>query len=238
MRNKLTSLTVVIVCIGLNGMVHGADDSKPVDTAAFKGTIRMVCIGDSITKGVGADRTVCYAALIKNALGGKWDVTNLGVTGATLLRNGDKPYHKLAPYAKALEIKPDVATIALGTNDSKPGNWSKKAEFEADYKTMIKELRNANSNVNVYCCLPPPVGANKWSMSGDVMKNEIIPLIRTIAKDTKCYTIDLYESLDGRNGFARQDLVHPNNDGHKLMAATVFKALTGRDITAEVPKNK
>lgn len=236
MPRTMYRLVAAIAFIGLLNTAHGAGDSKPVDAAAFKDTIRLACIGDSITKGVGADRTACYAALIKNALGSKWEVTNLGVSGATLLRNGDKPFHKLAQYATALAIKPDVATIALGTNDTKPGNWEKRAEFTADYKAMIADLRNANSNVIIYCCLPPPIGGNKWAMNGDVMKNDIIPLIRKIALDTNCHTIDLYEALDGKNGFAARDQVHPNNDGHKLMAAAVFKALTGRDMPAVPPK--
>lgn len=236
MRTPVTRLLAIISCVCVAFMAYGAGDSTPVNAADYKDTIRLACIGDSITKGVGADRELCYAALIRNALGSKWEVTNLGVSGATLLRNGDKPFTKLAQYAKALEIKPDVATIALGTNDTKPGNWGKKAEFEADYKAMIADLRKANSNVIIYCCLPPPIGGNKWAMNGDVLKNEIIPMIRKVAQEMKCHTIDLYGAFDGTNGFAPRDLVHPNNDGHKFMAAVVFRALTGKDMTAEAQK--
>lgn len=228
--------TATLACLGFLNTAFAADESKPVDAAAYTNTIRLACIGDSITKGVGANREVCYAALIQKALGSRWVVANLGVSGATLLRNGSKPYPKLPQYAQALELKADVATIALGTNDSKPDNWAKKAEFEADYKAMIEELRKANPKVIIYCCLPPPIGANKWSMNGEVMKNEIIPLIRKVAADTKCHVIDLHAAFDGKNGFAPKDLVHPNDEGHTLMAAAVYKALTGKDIPAEAPK--
>ncbi len=214
------------------GVVCGGDEPKPVDVAGFSEPIRVACIGDSITKGVAADRPLCYASLIGNALGAKWVVTNLGVTGATLLKKGDKSYFRLAQYQQALQLKPDVATIALGTNDSKPQNWCHKEEFEADYKSMIGDLRQANPKVIIYCCVPPPVGENKWAMSGAVVKDEIGPLVRKVAKDGNCGVIDLYAALEGKEGCV-PDNVHPNNAGHKWMAIAVFRALTGKALPEE-----
>ncbi|MEI6809074.1 MAG: GDSL-type esterase/lipase family protein [bacterium] len=231
MRRSMFQIAAAVLCLNLLNVAYGAGESMPVNVAAFKGTnaIRVACIGDSITCGP-------YPSMVQNALGSRWDVKNLGVSGSTMLRNGDKAFNKLGQFAQAIAMKPDVVTIALGTNDSKPGNWNKKAEFEADYKAMIAELRKANAKVIIYCCLPPPAGGNKWSISGDVIKNEIIPMIRKLAKETKCYTIDLYESLEGKNGFSGRDQVHPNGEGHKLLAATIVRALTGKDMPAEAPK--
>ena len=225
MYKKTIQLLALVTCLGFMNPVRAADDAKPYDTFGKREAIRMVCLGDSITQ-AGA-----YVSALQTALGKQWEVTNLGNSGATLLKKGDKPYSRLPQFAQAIQLKPDVVTIMLGTNDSKPGNWNNKAEFEADYKSMIDDLKKANRKVVIYCCVPPPAGGNKWSINGTVIKDEIGPLVRKVAKDTGCYVIDLQEPLTGKNVIP--DGVHPNVDGHKLMAASIYQALTGKPIPAE-----
>jgi len=225
MYKKTVQLLALVTCLGFMNAVRAADDAKPYDTFGKREAIRMVCLGDSITQ-AGA-----YVSALQTALGKQWVVTNLGNSGATLLKKGDKPYSRLPQFAQAIQFKPDVVTIMLGTNDSKPGNWTNKAEFEADYKSMIDDLKKANRKVVIYCCVPPPAGGNKWSINGTVIKDEVGPLVRKVAKDTGCYDIDLQEPLTGKNVIP--DGVHPNVDGHKLMAASIYQALTGKPIPAE-----
>lgn len=61
------------------------------ESLASKENIHLFCIGDSITEGVGAGHPSCYASLIGKSLGSRWVVKNLGVSGATMLKKGDKP---------------------------------------------------------------------------------------------------------------------------------------------------
>ena len=225
MYKKTIQLLALVTCLGFMNPVRAADDAKPYDTFGKREAIRMVCLGDSITQ-AGA-----YVSALQTALGKQWVVTNLGNSGATLLKKGDKPYSRLPQFAQAIQLKPDVVTIMLGTNDSKPANWSNKGEFEADYKSMIDDLKKANRKVVIYCCVPPPAGGNKWSINGTIIKDEVGPLVRKVAKDTGCYVIDLQEPLTGKNVIP--DGVHPNVDGHKLMAASIYQALTGKPIPAE-----
>lgn len=227
MYKNAMKFIALVACVGFVNPLRGADESKPYDTFGHHAAIRLVCIGDSITQAGG------YVAGLQTALGKPWEVTNFGVSGATLLKKGDKPYSRLAQYAQALQRKPDVATIALGTNDSKPQNWSHKEEFEADYKSIIEGLKKANHNVVIYCCVPPPAAGNKWGINGAIIKDEVAPLVRKVAKETSCYVIDLQEPLTGKNCLA--DGVHPNGEGHKLMAAAIYKALTGKPIPAGPP---
>lgn len=220
-------IPLLVVCLAFFGTVQALDDAKPFNTFGHREVIRMACIGDSITQ---AD---AYVSALRTALGKQWEVTNFGVSGATMLKKGDNPYNRLGQYGQAMQKKPDVATIMLGTNDSKPGNWAHKAEFEADYKAVIADLKKANPKVVIYCCVPPPAGGNKWGINGEVIKNEIQPMVRKLAKETNCYVIDLQEPLTGKNCIP--DGVHPNVDGHKLMAAAIYKALTGKPIPAAAP---
>lgn len=225
MYKKTIQLLALVTCLGFMNPVRAADDAKPYDTFGKREAIRMVCLGDSITQ-AGA-----YVSALQTALGKQWVVTNLGNSGATLLKKGDKPYSRLPQFAQAIQLKPDVVTIMLGTNDSKPANWSNKGEFEADYKSMIDDLKKANRKVVIYCCVPPPAGGNKWSINGTIIKDEVGPLVRKVAKDTGCYVIDLQEPLTGKNVIP--DGVHPNVDGHKLMASSIYQALTGKPMPAE-----
>ena len=206
----------------------GADDAKPADAADKQPRIRLACLGDSITEGIGPGKHACWVTLVRNALGKTWEVKNYGSGGATLLKKGNKPYHTLNEFKLVLTNKPDVVTIALGTNDSKPPNWKFKQEFAADYADMIAEIRKVNPNVRIYCCLPPPAFPGNWGISDATIKDEIIPLIRQVAKDANCAVIDLYTPLIGKAEFA-PDRVHPKAKGHLVMAATIYRSLTGQD---------
>ena len=207
----------------------GKGDSTPVNVADYPGVIQLACIGDSITAGVGAGNDTKYPARLSAALGAKWEVHNFGVSAATMLKKGNKPYDKLAEFTKAIDLKPDVVTIMLGTNDSKPDNWKNKDEFAPDYKDMIAQFKKANPKVRIYCCLPIPAYPGKWGINDATIKGEIVPLVRKVAKDTESDVIDLYTPMIGKGEFV-PDSVHPNGDGHAVMAKAIFKALTGKDM--------
>lgn len=236
MNKNMMRLTAALagLCLGLANGVQGAGDSKPVDVSGYPGPIRLACIGDSITAGVKA-KGAAYPDVLMKVLGDQWQVHNFGVSGATMLRKDGASFSAKPQYAKALDLKPDVATIALGTNDSKLPIGKDNADFEADYKAMIAELRKANPKVIIYCCLPPPAFPGKWGIKDAVIKGEIIPLILKVAQDTGCNVIDLYAALDGKKELV-PDTVHPGPDGQKRLAAAVYEALTGKKIPAEVGK--
>ena len=83
-------------------------------------------------------------------LGAKWDVKNFGVSGTTLLKNGDNPYQRQNAFHRAKELNPDVVVIALGTNDTKPQNWKHfKEHFEADYKDMVLQFADLPAKLPV-----------------------------------------------------------------------------------------
>ena len=49
----------------------------------------------------------------------KFEVLNLGVSGRTMMKNGDFPYWNEQAYQDALNSEADVVIMMLGTNDSK-----------------------------------------------------------------------------------------------------------------------
>ena len=96
--------------------------------------IKVACVGDSITAGGhSGGPNFTYPAQLQQVLDksfpGKYDVQNLGASGATLLMSGDSPYWIRAEYAEFVKQQWDIVVIMLGTNDSKdkgdhgPHNW-------------------------------------------------------------------------------------------------------------------
>ena len=203
--------------------------------------IRVACVGDSITFGSGIKdrRHDSYPAVLGRWLGSGWDVRNFGVSGATLLKKGDRPYFKQKDHAEALAFKPDVVVIMLGTNDSKhrgPGsldadkavdNWQYKGDYIPDYEELIGEFRKANPEVKIYVCLPTPCFPGRWGINNKTIQDEIIPMVRKVAHAEHARIIDLNAALAGK-GNLFPDTVHPNPAGAKLMAATIYQALTGK----------
>ena len=99
--------------------------------SAQKKQIRIACVGKSITYGAGVkDREKnSYPAQLQSLLGDGYNVTNFGVSARTLLRKGNYPYWNEEAFHNALNSRPDVVFILLGTNDSKGMNRPFYNEF-------------------------------------------------------------------------------------------------------------
>ncbi len=209
-------------------------------TCPAVGTIRIACVGDSITYGSRLqDRTNnAYPVRLGHWLGTDYDVRNFGVSGATLLHQANKPYFKESAYANALAFHPDILVVNLGANDSKhPGdgsldatnavdNWQYHASYVEDYEEMIAAFRQRNPAVKVYVCFPTPDFPGRWGINDRTILEEMIPLIRTVAADTRATIIDLHAALTNQPGLF-SDTVHPTDAGAKVMAAAIYQSLTG-----------
>jgi lysophospholipase L1-like esterase len=66
------------------------------DNAFMK--IKVACVGDSITQGVGTILAKSYPKQLGIFLGSEFEVGNFGISGATMLRGGDKPYSQQLEY--------------------------------------------------------------------------------------------------------------------------------------------
>src|SRR3954471_24441323 len=236
MRGVFRILFVGMLVAAAGGMRRPA---RAVEAQAGPGdgtrTTRVACVGDSITAGSGLKNkgVEAYPSQLDNMLGDGWAVTNFGVSGATMLNKGDRPYTKQKAYQAALESEPDVVVIMLGTNDSKPQNWRYKDEFAADAKALIASFAALPSKPRVYIAHPVPVARELYGISDPPVKEEQ-PWIDAVARETGATVIDLYTPLaDKPECFP--DGVHPNAAGASIMAKVVAKALTGRDYDGPLP---
>ncbi|MCE9611453.1 MAG: hypothetical protein K8R23_14750 [Chthoniobacter sp.] len=208
-----------------------AAPAKPVAVQDFPEPIRVACVGDSITQGVGAGAN-SYPVQLGKLLGEKWKVGNFGVSGTTMLKKGDNPYFKQSAFTNAQGMKPNVVIIMLGTNDTKPQNWKSKEDYAADYREMVETFQKLESKPRVYVCRPCPVIANgNWGINEPNVL-ELIPVIDKLAAEMKLDVIDMHAALAGHPEFI-PDRVHPNADGAGAMAKAAFRALTGKDEPAK-----
>ncbi|MCJ8165880.1 GDSL-type esterase/lipase family protein [Pontibacter sp. E15-1] len=208
-----------MVSIGLVALLMSFFHVLP---ALAQAKIKVACVGNSITEG--ASLTETYPQKLQKLLGEEYEVRNYGIGGRTLLKKGDFPYWKEAKYADVLAWNPDIVLIKLGTNDSKPQNWQYKDEFVRDYKKFVKSFKKLPADPQVYVCYPVPVFEDKWGINEAVVKNEVLPAVKKIARKTRVKTIDLYTPFLGK-GTLTKDGIHPNDEGAALIAREVYKAL-------------
>lgn len=224
---------LLIACVSIQTtFAADAPTATPIDVAAYSGVIKLACVGDSITQGVGAEKGKSWPDQIQAMLGDKWQVRNFGVSGSTLLNSGDKPYQKEGAFKKAIEFTPDVVVIILGTNDTKPQNWKHKDSFTADYQDLIGKFTALASKPKIFISYPPYIaGKGNFGISEENTVAEF-PLIDAAAKATGAGVIDVHAALVGKDALI-PDRVHPNNDGMTAIATAVFKALTGKAPAAK-----
>jgi acyl-CoA thioesterase I len=201
--------------------------SAPVDPSNYILPVRVACVGDSITQGIGAEQGKSYPNQLQGILGPKWKVWNFGVSGRTVLKKGDHPYWDGNEIYNAKSYQPDVVVIMLGTNDTKPQNWSHRQDFVADYKDLVENFKTLASKPRVFICRPCPVfGEGNYGINESNLKIEM-PLIDQIAAEEKIDVIDVHAALDSKPDLL-PDRVHPNSVGAGLIAGTVASGLTGK----------
>lgn len=191
----------------------------------------VACVGDSITYGWGIPDRLRdgYPAQLERMLkefDPAWEVQNFGVSGATLLSKGDRPYIRESAYQSALASSPDIVIIKLGTNDSKPQNWAYASEYVSDYTAMIETFRALPSGPVVWICKPVPAFYLNFNIRPEVIRDEILPMIDAISAQTGAPLIDLYTAFQDYSVLF-PDGIHPNAEGAGLMAETILPHLTG-----------
>ena len=203
--------------------------------AAQKKVIKIACIGNSITYGVGTRNPAkdSYPAVLGQMLGDGYEVRNFGVSARTMLMKGDNPYMKEERYRQALDYNPDIVTIKLGTNDTKPQNWRYKSDFKKDMETMIRTLRALPSKPEIYLCYPIPAYAVQWGINDSIIVHGVMPVINRLAAKYGLKVIDLHTPLTGmKECFA--DNVHPNEKAAVRIAQAIYRQLTGEEPPAHV----
>jgi len=226
--NRLVPCSIACALLGL--LAGCASHRRPALHASdYQGIIRVACVGDSITYGAGVENRESnnYPAVLGRLLGSRYEVRNFGVSGATLLKQGDKPYWNEPAFREVTGFDPQVVVLMLGTNDTKPQNWKYGKEFAADLRAMLDYFAGLPAHPKIWVGLPVPVYQTQWGINEATLKGEIIPLIERVAEEKNVPTIDLHTALSNCPQYF-PDHVHPNAAGAGTMSMTVFTAFKGR----------
>ena len=204
--------------------------------------INVGCVGDSITAGVGVlnPSVDSYPARLQKLLGANYNVINDGLSGATLLKQGDTPYWGTPTwrqsYGRSLATAPNIVIIMLGSNDSKSWNWVYGTNFYSNYYDLIQTYvtNRVLPNPRILICTPPPATNNSVSINPGVLATNISPIIRQLGTDLGLQVIDMQSLLAGHYELLA-DGVHPNIQGTAVMAAIVYTALMGDTMGGLTP---
>jgi len=208
-------------------LLTGLLTASAQESAALKeAPVKIACLGDSITFGIGLTNaaTASYPAKLGELLGERFAVKGFARPGATILRKADVPFAAQEELKSAKDYKPDIVFVLLGTNDSKGANWRNQKDFEEDLKFLLDEINSISSHPRLIICLPPPLFTGKFGLSEVLLQKGIRPRIKAVASERMLQVVDLSEALSGK-GAMFPDGIHPDAQGSELIAKTLFKAL-------------
>lgn len=204
--------------------------------AMAKAPVRIVCVGDSITWGVGVPNrhTQVYAALLQKRLGKGYDVLNCGHGGATALKHIARhhpgwmvSYWQVPQFKRATEFKPNIVIIMLGTNDSNPCNRLKvRKDFTRDYSDLVRHFKTLSTHPRIFICLPPSL--ENPVVTGPrpaIPAHGVVPRIVRIIRAMHLTGINIFHALAGRWNLFNRGHIHPNIKGQAFMAKIIYHAL-------------
>ncbi|WP_022666688.1 arylesterase [Desulfospira joergensenii] len=166
---------------------------------------RIVCFGDSLTRGYGAGKGKDYPSRLAEMTG--IEVINSGMSGNTtadgLARLEDD----------VLSYEPDVVLITLGGNDMK--NRVNVDTARANLVSIIQRIQDARAMVVLGGIDIPLYGKGYAQMYESLARQTGSVLIPNILED-------LFGHPD-----LMSDSIHPNDKGYEIMAGYFYKAIDG-----------
>ena len=193
--------------------------------------VTIVCLGDSVT-GVyyhtGGRRAYpeMLEVAIKQAIpNANVKVINAGISGHTT-ENG------LARLDRdVLKHKPDLITISFGLNDM---SRMSEEQYGKNLETLIARCRDAKAQVVL--CTP-----NSIITTGGRPIEKLKRYCDVIHKTAQSLKVPVCDQFAAGEAFRAKDAwafrcilsdeIHPNMDGHKLMAQELCRTITGKEVS-------
>ncbi|MEO8870441.1 MAG: arylesterase [Granulicella sp.] len=177
-----------------------ADDHRPL----------LICFGDSLTAGYGAETGKSYPDFLQadlDAKGFRYRVVNKGISGATT-KDG------VAQLPSIVVLKPAVVVVEFGGNDGLRGLSVR--DMRANFDTIIATLQASGAKVVLAgITLPPDYGPDYISQF-----TETYPLL---AKKYKLPLVPfLLQNVFGVPGMMQQDQTHATAKGNEIVARNVL----------------
>jgi len=200
-------------------------------------TIRIACVGDSITYGSGINNPTSnsYPSQLSRLVGPLFDVRNFGVPGSSVVsgliqqRSGwDRGYSTQMAYQRSVVFGPDIVICNLGINDVTNEAFSVD-EFVADYVALIESYRALPSEPTVIIW-----GKHTPLFPGQAFyEHPRLELIQEaldrVVEETGVETLDMYAPFeDSAERFP--DKIHPDQQGAGIIADVTYEKLEAMGV--------
>lgn len=193
--------------------------------AAESRVIKVACVGDSITQGLG---NVPYPSRLGELLGDGYRVENFGLYGTTACNNTGRPYTSCEDscYQKSLDFAPDVVVIMLGTNDGNEASISNAEKyFKDDMKKLINSYLSLESSPEVYLVTSPHA-----YLSGNAAVNtKIVQMQHEIAEEMDLPLVDMNKYTENIPEYF-PDGLHCNDTGYYIIAQNIYEQVFGGKV--------
>jgi len=174
---------------------------------------RIVFLGDSLTAGLGLPREQAVPSLIQDRLadqGYSYEVINAGVSGDTSAGG-------LSRLDWSLDGDVEVLVIELGANDGLRG--LPVPQMKRNLDEIITRAKARDITVILTGMEAPP-------NYGPLYTAEFRKAFRDLADDHDVVFVPFYlEGVAGIASLNNGDGIHPNADGSRLIAGTIWRAL-------------
>ncbi|MBV6640821.1 MAG: arylesterase [Cyclobacteriaceae bacterium] len=176
----------------------------------------IMFFGNSITAGYGVSTEEAFPARIQvivDSLDYPYKVVNAGLSGETSAGG-------LNRIDWVLRTIPDVFVLELGGNDGLRG--LKLSETKKNLSAIIKKVEDVNPDVSIILAgmeVPPNLGQD--------YTQEFRNLYKELAQSHNVVFIPfILEGVGGEEDLNQSDGIHPNVEGHQIVAQTVWGYLS------------
>jgi acyl-CoA thioesterase-1 len=175
---------------------------------------KIVAFGDSLTAGYGLSPNESYPALLQKMLdadGFKYEVVNAGVSGDTS-----------AGGVRRIDWSLDAGNVRfvileLGANDFLRGQ--PVSETRKNLSAIIERSKSRGARVLL-------AGMYTTTDAGRDYERQIDEGFKSLAREQGAALIPFFlEGVAGKTELNQQDGIHPNAEGTRLVAATVYRYL-------------
>ncbi|HDV8360580.1 lipase [Bacillus cereus] len=260
MRSKVVKvillITIASFCLFAYGFVSGVNDVlnpkasnliKKTDVVAKEkkktGTLQIVSLGDSLTRGVGDKEGIGYIGRMKEDLQKDYKqkvaLTNLAVSGAKMPDLLKQIESNGAQYS----IKQaDVIVLTIGGNDLFPG-WESLGKidletyrpdtetFQNEAKKIIEEIRKLNTDSPIFWLglYNPFEDVEDLKGSSNIVVDWNASLEKLALNDKNVYITPTFDLFQNRGkDLLYSDHFHPNEVGYTYMAERLVQNVVSK----------
>ena len=175
----------------------------------------IMFFGNSITAAYGIDQSNAFSAIIQkrlDSLGYNYRVINAGLSGETTASG-------LSRVDWVLRTVPEIFVLELAGNDGLRG--LPLTETKKNLLAIVDKVREANASVKILLAgmeVPPNMGPDYAS--------EFRALFPAVSSEKKVALIPfILDKVGGEPSLNLPDGIHPTEEGHKIVAETVWQYL-------------